>query len=835
MSSLSTFGAFTTARLGIYASMKGLSVTGNNIANINTVGYTRQSLDQISLYMNGSDRYASFNDARVGQGVLCTGVSQLRDPYLDIRFRNEQARVGEMSAKLEGLKGLSQIFDEVGMGEEWGVIEKQMNDLVNQLQNLNTENAGKDEFDSLVRSSAKALVTLFNSYSKQLDTLKQNQDTKFRNELTEVNSILSNIRDLNESIRKSEVHGDGALEMRDSRNLLIDKLSQYMKINVTYESEEIGAGRTVQNLVITMDDANKTPLINGIYGTQLSLRQVPKANPDYDPAIGLPYLDADGNPASLGSAALVANPAFATDPTQPPYLDAGNNPTADPDQAARVANPDHDPADPNGFPYLDKDGNPTNVLGDAEIIDSPNYDLDLAALKDKFNQFMESVTKSIEPGYDYSDRRTQADLQDLLTNPANPNYANFQPTTQIINGKTVTTSYEIVSKKFKVPNPDPTDVDNPFIKETRYALQKRVASTANLDVQLPDNDPGIYGALQSAREILTEEGQFSTDDALAIDSRATSKRGIPYYQKALDALANKFATVLNEANQPYRTDADGNYLTAAGEPIYGADGNPINKGNKLSAGDKAILEGEAYYNTDGGKYIKADGSGPVTRADGSEILLTATLTEDDKKLLAQQSLLVSPDPVPANAKQQDACQRVGANLFSNSGDSDDTTNITAGNISITKSWSVGKPRIQSTSYTDANGKPILSRDNTNITHIVAQFGNANTYSPGEMVANGITGTRKDTPYFEGTFQEMLADISATLGDDMSVTMVMLDNYSSSALELDTSRDAVASVDLNDEAANLMQYQKSYSAACRLMTTIDEALDKLINGTGVVGR
>ena len=50
--------------------------------------------------------------------------------------------------------------------------------------------------------------------------------------------------------------------------------------------------------------------------------------------------------------------------------------------------------------------------------------------------------------------------------------------------------------------------------------------------------------------------------------------------------------------------------------------------------------------------------------------------------------------------------------------------------------------------------------------------------------------------------------------------------------LDTSRDSVSGVDLNDEAMNLMQYSKSYNAACRLMTTLDSVLDKLINGTGI---
>ena len=100
---ISTFGSFTQARLGIYASQAGLSVTGNNISNINTDGYTRQKLQQTSSYAGGSDRYYSTYDIRVGNGVLATSVSQMRDPYLDIRYRSEMASVGANDAKLAGL------------------------------------------------------------------------------------------------------------------------------------------------------------------------------------------------------------------------------------------------------------------------------------------------------------------------------------------------------------------------------------------------------------------------------------------------------------------------------------------------------------------------------------------------------------------------------------------------------------------------------------------------------------------------------------------------------------------------------------------------------------
>lgn len=65
-----------------------------------------------------------------------------------------------------------------------------------------------------------------------------------------------------------------------------------------------------------------------------------------------------------------------------------------------------------------------------------------------------------------------------------------------------------------------------------------------------------------------------------------------------------------------------------------------------------------------------------------------------------------------------------------------------------------------------------------------------------------------------------------------MTGTLLETHEENALQIDMARDSVSSVDFNDEAMNLMMYSKSYNAACRLMTTIDSMLDKLINGTGM---
>ena len=136
MSFIGTFGMFTTVRMGIYTSQQGLNLTGNNIANINTVGYTRQTLDLKSMNAAGVDRYTDSN-TRIGSGAYVTGISQMRDPYLDIRYRTEAASVGYMDTKLSNLNDLAAILDEVGAGDdENGIISAQFSDFLATLENL---------------------------------------------------------------------------------------------------------------------------------------------------------------------------------------------------------------------------------------------------------------------------------------------------------------------------------------------------------------------------------------------------------------------------------------------------------------------------------------------------------------------------------------------------------------------------------------------------------------------------------------------------------------------------------------------------------------------------
>lgn len=641
MGTISTAGAYTIAKLGIYAAQKAMEVTGNNITNINTPGYTRQRLEQKSMYMGGADRYSSKWEARVGGGVITTSVSQLRDPYLDIRYRTEMSSAAAYETKLKGLQQLAGVLDEVGKGsDDEGVFEAQFNDLIAQLTDMAASGAGKDEYDTLVRTSAKSLVSLFNTYAGKLETIRQNTLKSFEQDVNTINGILQKIQTLNDSIRKSDIHGGPGLELRDERNLLLDQLSEYVKINVRYESEPVGAGLTVEKLIVELDSEdplgnNGAQLINGRYITQFSIDTKPK------------------------------------DPNAPP--------------------------------------------------DAPD-------------EYVDNLSMTMGP----------------LTSPS--------------------------GKLMRVKNDAGNYVDSTAIK-------------------LTDND--LLGRLQANRELLTEVGEFSTTDTVTnIDPNAKTKRGIPYYQKALDLMAQKFAGSWNDANMLPESTL---YLTKK-DPTSGL---PVDANNKELIADAV----------NGKYYVKED------------------YEKDPPVLMESQPQFVNEkgDPVNAADKIKDPMYSHynGGPLFSNNGNGNDVSNITAANISISQAWATGATKILQTKQPIDPDHPQTTLQD-NIQHLLSITADNNfEYKPSDLDPN-----LSNTTFFTGSYQGFLTKMCSTLAEDTRISNGRLENYVTAVNELYGDRDSVSGVDLNDEAINMMQYNKAYSASCRLLTTMDEMIDKLVNGTAV---
>ena len=769
MAVIGTFGSFTAARLGIYASQSSLNVTGNNIANINTKGYTRQRMDLVSLHSDGNIRYANSYNLNIGYGVLAEGVSQLRDPFLDIRFRDENSKVGSYEAKLDCLDQMASILDEVGKGTgEFGIIEAQFNDLLAQLENFNG-NAGVDVYDTTVRGSAESLTKLFRDYAEGLKTVENNKLNQLKEDVKTVNSLLTRIRDLSEQIREAGIHGDKALELRDDRNVYIDELSAYMKIDVSYDMEKIDEFSSVERINISIAGSGNPPikLIQGIYGTQLTMPDTTaKRNPAYDPSKPQSnrYISQESTPGNI-KYTNVEREALRNENGD--IITNDNAGEALIKQMAGFENgiSDANKYNPDNARYLDKDGNPTD-------------DPELAV----------QVDNAVEGS---EENRLWMSLEPLK------------------------------------------DARGKFMKDQYH---KDITES----VDLTDNQ--LYGSLQAIREFLTEKGEFSSADDRLFDPEATQKRGVQYYKKSLDALAKKFADELNKANrlefsqvsEAYKQNAAGEFIDKDGNVIQDKDGNPITA---------------AEFDQLGKDIERLD----TLRADLKKVLADKTDPDRDQKLEDLRKEIKDLEDTDIPGRSEELYEKMellrqsgdlttewafynGGVLFSNHGDTNDPTGINASNITIANSWSTGDVRILNTKKPDTliedpNGGPdkVLSHTTAddNIYHIINLINKDFDYLPSEIVDNAADGTKK---YFTGSFQERLSDINSILALDGQTTATLYNNTTTQALVLENSRQSVSGVDLNDEATNMMVFQKSYAAACQLMTTLDSMLDKLINDT-----
>lgn len=264
----STFAGFTTAQLAMSASQRALDVTGQNIANINTVGYTRQRLDIASLHTHGTGFFSSSKD-KVGYGVEITGISQLRDPFLDMQYRSQIGKLGTTDSHVAGFEQLEAIFDESSLDG----IRTALSSIVSSLTTLSEQKGDKDfaTYDTMVRSNMQILLNLFRDNSSRLEGVREDLTSGFKNtDVDEVNQILKNISDLNSSIKNAQVLGNPALELQDQRNDLLDQLGSYLPISVKYRDKEVCPGQTIEVLDVFFTDttgAKHTLISDDQYGS----------------------------------------------------------------------------------------------------------------------------------------------------------------------------------------------------------------------------------------------------------------------------------------------------------------------------------------------------------------------------------------------------------------------------------------------------------------------------------------------------------------------------------------------------------------------------------------
>ena len=263
-----TFLSFDTAYRALAAAQAQIDVAGNNMSNADTDGYTRQRVDLNAVTNSGyNTKYAS-DVFSGGWGVKATGISQIRDPFLDARYRNEAADNGTYGTIVDGLKDLQRVLDEI----DTGGIQTEISAFIQQLQTFSTAPTDTD-MASVVRTAAQKVTQILNTYANQIEELRIQEKFDLENVVVnnDFNSTVKNIASLNKQIRDEQLHGNTPNDLYDQRNYLIDHLSTMANIKVVTSSEKISEDLSIENLSISIYDENSGKSIslikNGLYNT----------------------------------------------------------------------------------------------------------------------------------------------------------------------------------------------------------------------------------------------------------------------------------------------------------------------------------------------------------------------------------------------------------------------------------------------------------------------------------------------------------------------------------------------------------------------------------------
>ncbi len=219
-----SFFGFNIALSGLYTAQRNLDTVGHNISNATTPGYSRQQSVQSAL----PPIAVTDSTGMIGTGSQVKTVERIRDEYLDFKYWSENIANGEWSIKAELLSEVEGTFNEPSSS---GFVTI-MNEFFNAYQEL-AKDPSSAAVRALVREKGVTLAKYFNSTATHFEKLQEDINDKVKLNVDAVNILASQIQQLNKQIYNFEVTGNTANDLRDSRTLLVDKLSKMINIQAT--------------------------------------------------------------------------------------------------------------------------------------------------------------------------------------------------------------------------------------------------------------------------------------------------------------------------------------------------------------------------------------------------------------------------------------------------------------------------------------------------------------------------------------------------------------------------------------------------------------------------
>jgi flagellar hook-associated protein 1 FlgK len=209
--------ALAAAVSGLHANQAGLSIVAGNVANANTPGYTRKTINQVAVA-----------DSGVNIGVRVGDVQRQLDAFVQKQLRSENAGASYADLRSSFYDQLQQIYGQPGADTS---LDSIFNNFTSALQALS---ASPDDNSARIGvvSSAQLLAQQLNSMSQSVESLREGAESGIANAVGSANDLMKQISALNTQIAQSNQNDTSKATLMDQRDNAIDQLSQILDINV---------------------------------------------------------------------------------------------------------------------------------------------------------------------------------------------------------------------------------------------------------------------------------------------------------------------------------------------------------------------------------------------------------------------------------------------------------------------------------------------------------------------------------------------------------------------------------------------------------------------------
>ncbi|MCL2374581.1 MAG: flagellar hook-associated protein FlgK, partial [Treponema sp.] len=224
----STFTGIQIGKRGVMAHQHALNVTGHNLVNMNTDGFSRQRAEFSTfepIFLPGLTRAEMAG--QIGQGVMTDRVTRLRDELLDRRIIAQAGAEGYWQMRDRYLREIENIYLEPGTDS----IRGNMDQFWDAWQELSRHPANMEQRHAVLQRGSTLIHGIHQRYH-DLSTLQNRAEEEVRMSVFQINDLSARIAGLSETIQRIKAQGDNPNDLFDRRDLLVDELASIINITV---------------------------------------------------------------------------------------------------------------------------------------------------------------------------------------------------------------------------------------------------------------------------------------------------------------------------------------------------------------------------------------------------------------------------------------------------------------------------------------------------------------------------------------------------------------------------------------------------------------------------